>query len=157
LDSEFREAELEAGLISHLQKFLIELGVGFAFVGQQYNISVGQKDFYIDLLFYHLKLRSFFVIELKKGEFKPEYAGKLNFYLNVVDDYLRHENDNPSIGLILCQDKNEVVAEYALKGFDKSIGISEYELTQSLPEKLKSSLPTIEEIESEFGGENIRD
>ncbi len=101
LDTEFREAELEARLISHLQKFLIELGVGFAFVGQQYHISVSENDFYIDLLFYHLKLRCFVVIELKKGKFKPEYAGKLNFYLNVVDNCLTHANDNPSIGLIL--------------------------------------------------------
>lgn len=151
LDSEFKERELETGLINHLQDFLIELGVGFAFVGRQYHVDIGENDFYIDVLFYHLKLRCYVVIELKRGPFKPEYAGKLNFYLNVVDDKLRHPDDNPTIGLILCQDKNEFVAEYALRGIKKAIGISEYELTQSLPDELKSSLPTIEDLEKEFG------
>lgn len=153
LDADFKERELETGLINHLQNFLIELGIGFAFVGRQYHLDIGDKDFYIDLLFYHLKLRCFVVIELKKGAFEPGYAGKLNFYLNVVDDKLRHPDDNPTIGLILCQDKNEVVAEYALRGINKAIGVSEYELTQSLPEDLKSSLPTIEDIEKEFSGD----
>ena len=108
-------------------------------------------EFYIDLLFYHLKLRCFVVIDLKKGEFKPEYAGKMNFYLSVVDDQLRHEADAPSIGLILCQDRNHIVAEYALRGVDKPIGISEYELTRALPVNLRSALPTVEEIEAELG------
>ncbi|MDQ1354368.1 MAG: hypothetical protein QG657_4677 [Acidobacteriota bacterium] len=150
--TEFQERELECELIKHLQEFLIELGVGFAFVGRQYHIVVGKSDFYIDLLFYHLKLRCYVVIELKKGAFKPEYAGKLNFYLNVADEKLRQKDDQPSIGLILCQDKNKVVAEYALKNINKAIGVSEYQLTQSLPEELKSSLPTIDEIERELAG-----
>ena len=151
LDTDFRERELEVELVKHLEKFLIELGVGFAFVGRQYHIQVGDSDFYIDLLFYHVKLRCYVVIELKKGSFKPEYAGKLNLYLNAADDQLRHNDDKPTIGLILCQDKNKIVAEYALRGLDKAIGVSEYQLTQTLPDELKSSLPTIEEIEREFG------
>jgi hypothetical protein len=129
---------------------LLELGVGFAFVGQQYHLSVGEDDFYLDLLFYHLNLRCFVIIDLKVGPFTPDHAGKMNFYLNVVDDTLRHETDNPSIGLILCQDKKTVLAEYALCGGDKPIGVSEYELTRALPSSLKSVLPTIEEIEAEL-------
>src|SRR5581483_4132837 len=129
------------------ERFLLELGQGFAFVGRQYHLQVGGSEFYIDLLFYHLKLRCFIVIDLKKGEFKPEYAGKMNFYLSVVDDKLRHASDQPSLGLILCQDRNHIVAEYALRGADKPIGISEYELTRALPPSLKSALPTVEEIE----------
>lgn len=144
------EKELERGLTEHLQKFLIELGAGFAFVGRQYHIEVGKDDFYIDLLFYHLKLRCYVVIELKKGKFQPAYAGQLNFYLNAVDDKLRHPDDQPSIGLVLCQDRNRIVAEYALKGIEKAIGVSEYQLTRALPENLKSSLPTIEELEAEL-------
>jgi len=150
LDTEFREKELENALLLQLEKFLLELGSGFAFVGRQYHLDIGDDDFYIDLLFYHLKLRSYMVIELKRGKFLPEYAGKMNFYLNAVDALLRHSNDNPTIGLILCQDKNRVVAEYALRGMNKPIGISEYELTRTLPESLKSALPTIEEIEAEL-------
>jgi len=150
LDKPFRERELELGLIQHLEKFLLELGQGFAFVGRQYHIDVDEEDFYIDLLFFHLRLRCHVVIDLKIGPFRPEYAGKMNFYLNVVDDHLKHETDNPSIGLILCQDKKKVVAEYALRGLSKPIGVSEYELTRALPEELKSSLPTIEEIEAEL-------
>ena len=150
LDKPFRERELETGLIAHLERFMLELGIGFAFVGRQYLLSVGGNDFYLDLLFYHLKLRCFMVIDLKVGPFKPDYAGKMNFYLNVVDDVLRHEHDNPSIGLILCQDKKKILAEYALRGVDKPIGVSEYVLTRALPEELKSALPTIEEIEAEL-------
>lgn len=150
LDTEFRERELEAGLLRHLEKFLLELGAGFAFVGRQFHLDIGEDDFYIDLLFYHLKLRCYVVIELKRGKFLPEYAGKMNFYLNAVDDLLRHSDDQPSIGLILCQDKNRVLAEYALRGMKKPIGVSEYELTRALPEGLKSALPTIEEIEAEL-------
>lgn len=150
IDEPFRERELETGLIRHLEKFLLELGQGFAFVGRQYHIDIGEDDFYIDLLFYHLKLRCYLVIELKRGKFLPEYAGKVNFYCNVVDDRLKHESDNQTIGLILCQDKNKVLAEYALRGMSKPIGISEYELTRALPDNLKSALPSIEEIESEF-------
>jgi len=151
IDNKFRERELESELLKHIQEFLIELGVGFAFVGRQYHIEVGNTDFYIDLLFYHLKLRCYVVIELKKGPFKPEHAGKLNFYLNVTDKKLRQKDDQPSIGLIFCQDKNMVVAEYALQNLDKAIGVSEYQLTQILPEELKSSLPTVDEIERELG------
>lgn len=150
LDKPFRERELEAGLIAHLERFMLELGIGFAFVGRQYPLSVGKDDFYLDLLFYHLKLRCFVVIDLKIGAFKPDYAGKMNFYLNVVDDLLRHEHDKPSIGLILCQDKKKILAEYALRGVMKPIGVSEYELTRALPETLQSALPTIEEIEAEL-------
>ncbi len=153
LDQPFRERELETGLVRHLQKFLVELGQGFAFVGRQYHLDVGDDDFYLDLLFYHLKLRCFFVIDLKRGSFKPEYAGKMNFYLGVVDDRLRHETDRPTIGLILCQEKNRVVAEYALRDMQKPIGISEYQLTRALPSELQSALPTIEEIELELSGE----
>lgn len=152
LADSFRERELETALVRHLQDFLVELGMGFAFVGRQYRVEVGDEDFYIDLLFYHLKLRCYVVIELKRGSFRPEYAGKLNFYLNVVDDKLRHEHDQKSIGLILCQDRNKVVAEYALSGIDKAIGVSEYELTRTLPQEIKGSLPEIEEIEAELGG-----
>lgn len=119
---------------------------------RQYPITVGDEDFYIDLLFYHLRLRCFVAIDLKKGAFKAEHAGKMNFYLNVVDDKLRHETDAPTIGLILCQDRNRVIAEYALQGMNKPIGISEYELTRTLPRELQSNLPTIEAIEAELAG-----
>lgn len=150
LDTEFREKELEAGLLRHLERFLLELGSGFAFVGRQYHLDIGDDDFYIDLLFFHLKLRCYVVIELKRGKFLPEYAGKMNFYLNAVDDLLCHPDDKPSIGLILCQEKNRIVAEYALREMNKPIGVSEYQLSRALPEELKSSLPTIEEIEAEL-------
>jgi len=143
----FQERELETALVAHLEKFLLELGQGFAFVGRQYHLDLGGQDFYIDLLFYHLKLRCFVVIDLKRGDFKPEYAGKMNFYCNVVDDQLRHCGDAPTIGLILCQKANRVLAEYALRGMDKPIGISAFELTRALPSDLQSSLPSIEAIE----------
>lgn len=150
LEEPFHERELETGLLVHVEKFLLELGQGFAFVSRQYHLGVGQEDFYIDLLFYHLRLRCFVVIDLKKGPFKAEYAGKMNFYCNVVDERLRHPTDQPTVGLILCQDKNRLVAEYALKGVNKAIGVSEYRLTRALPKELKSSLPSIEEIEAEL-------
>lgn len=156
LEEPFHERELETELIRHLEKFLLELGQGFAFVGRQYRVEVGEEDYYIDLLFYHLKLRCYVVIELKKGSFKAEYAGKMNFYCNVVDDRLRHADDKPTIGLILCQDRKTVLAEYALRGIDKPIGISEYELTRALPESLKSALPSIEDIERELSAESER-
>lgn len=139
------------GLLKHLEEFLLELGQGFAFVGRQYYLEIDDNEFYLDLLFYHLKLRCFIVIELKKGKFKPEYAGKMNFYLNVVDDQMKAKTDSPSIGLILCQDRNQIVAEYALRGVARPIGVSKYEITRALPKKLKSALPTVEEIESELG------
>ena len=150
LEEPFHERELETGLVQHLEKFLLELGQGFAFVGRQHRIAVGKSEFYIDLLFYHLKLRSYLVIELKRGDFKPEYAGKLNFYCNVVDDLLRHPQDAPTIGLILCQGKDNVLAEYALRGIDKPIGIASNELTRALPKTLQSALPSIESIEAEL-------
>ena len=146
----FRERELELALLDQVQKFLLELGQGFAFVGRQYHLEVSEDDFYLDLLFYHLRLRSFVVVDLKRGPFKAEYAGKMNFYCNVVDDRLRHADDQPTIGLILCQNKNRIVAEYALKGVKKAIGVSEYELTRALPKKFRSSLPSVEEMEMEL-------
>jgi predicted nuclease of restriction endonuclease-like (RecB) superfamily len=152
-----RERDLELGLMEHLSKFLVELGTGFAFVGRQVHLQVGDDDFYIDLLFYHLRLRCFVVIDLKRGAFKPEYASKMNFYLNVVDDVKRHPDDHPSIGLILCQEKKRLVAEYSLRGMNKAIGVSEYQLTRSLPKSLKGSLPTIEEIEKELALELKRE
>jgi predicted nuclease of restriction endonuclease-like (RecB) superfamily len=150
LEKPFHERELETSLLRHLQDFLVELGTGFAFVGRQVHMEVGDDDFYIDLLFYHLHLRCFIVIDLKVGKFKAEYAGKMNFYLNAVDDRMKHESDQPSIGLILCEDKNKIVAEYALRGMEKSIGVSAYELTRALPKKLQSSLPSIEQLEAEL-------
>lgn len=150
LEEPFHEREVETGLVAHVEKFLLELGAGFAFIGRQYHLTVSEQDFYIDLLFYHTKLRCYVVIELKKGKFKPEYAGKVNFYCSVVDDVLRHEHDNPTIGLILCQSNDRVMAEYTLRDINKPIGVSEYELTRALPEEMKSSLPTVEEIEERF-------
>jgi predicted nuclease of restriction endonuclease-like (RecB) superfamily len=151
LTDPFHERELETELIRHLEKFLLELGQGFAFVGRQYRIEIGNEEFYIDLLFYHLILRAFIVIDLKKGKFKPEYAGKLNFYCNVVNDRLKHPTDQPTIGLILCQTKDRLLAEYSFSGIDKPIGISTYELTRALPQELQSALPTVEQIEAELG------
>jgi predicted nuclease of restriction endonuclease-like (RecB) superfamily len=150
LGQEAHERDLERGLIEHIREFLLELGVGFAFVGSQYHIEVGGQDFYLDLLFYHLNLRAYVVIELKVTEFKPEYAGKMNFYLSAVDDLLRHEQDQPSIGIILCKTKNKVIAEYALRDTQKPIGVSSFQLTESLPENLQGSLPTIKELEAEL-------
>jgi len=150
LTEPFRERELETELVRHLEIFLLELGQGFAFVGRQYKLDVGDEEFYIDLLFYHLRLRAFVVIELKKGKFKPEYAGKLNFYCNVVNDRLKQPTDQPTIGLILCQERSHLLAEYSFAGIDKPIGISTYELTRALPKEMRSALPTVEEIEAEL-------
>lgn len=144
------EREVEKGLLAHIEKFLLELGEGFAFLGRQYHLEVGDQDFYIDLLFYHIKLRSYVVIELKSGKFKPEYAGKMNFYLSAVDDLLRGPSDNPSIGLILCRSKVGVIAEYALRDITKPIGLAEYRLQDALPKDLQTLLPTIEELEAEL-------
>ena len=146
----FRERELENNLIKHMEKFLIELGSGFAFVGRQYKLEIGDDEFYIDLLFYHLKLRCFIVVELKKGKFKPEYSGQVNFYCSAIDGILAQKDDKPTIGLILYKKKNEIVAEYSLKNMTQPIGISEYQLTEVLPKEFESSLPTIEEIEQEL-------
>ncbi|MBX9890460.1 MAG: DUF1016 domain-containing protein [Amoebophilaceae bacterium] len=144
------EREVEKGLVAHIEKFLLELGDGFAFLGRLYHLQVEEQDFYIDLLFYHIKLRSFVVIDLKSGKFKPKYAGKMNFYLSAVDDLLRHPGDNPSIGLILCRSKVGVLAEYALRDMTKPIGLAAYRLEDALPENLKTALPTIEELEDEL-------
>ena len=148
-----REAELEAGLTKHLQEFLLELGAGFSFVGRQVHLELGDRDFYIDLLFYHLKLRCFVAVELKVGEFEPGHVGQLNMYLNVIDDVLRHPDDRPTIGLLLVKRKNKLMAEYALRGYAKPIGIAQWEtrITRALPKALKTSLPAIEEIEAELG------
>jgi predicted nuclease of restriction endonuclease-like (RecB) superfamily len=146
------ERELESGLLDRIQKFLLELGAGFSFVGRQVHLEVGNQDFYLDLLFYHYKLRSFIVVELKATDFNPEFAGKMNFYLSAVDDLMKHPDDKPSIGLLLCKGKNKVVAEYALRDINKPIGISQYEtaIIESLPNELKGALPSIEEIENEL-------
>ncbi len=148
----YREAELEKGLLDHIQKFLIELGQGFAFIGSQYPLEVGGKDDYLDLLFYHIALRCFVVIELKNTDFKPEYAGKMNFYLSAVDDRLKHPSDNPSIGMILCKSKNNFTVEYALRDIHKPMGVAGYEtkIMESLPQDLKGSLPTLAEFEAEL-------
>ena len=152
LDAEAEEKALESGLLAHIQKFLVELGAGFAFVGRQVRLEVGGEDFYIDLLFYHLKLRCYVVIDLKATAFKPEHAGKMNFYLSAVDDLLRHPDDKPSIGIILCKAKNKVVAEYALRDISKPVGISSYvtKLVESLPAEFQGSLPSPEEWAQEF-------
>ena len=150
ISDDAHEREIEKGLIAHMQKFLLELGEGFAFVGNQYHLEVGGQDFFIDMLFYNLKLRCYFVIELKNTAFKPEYSGKLNFYLSVIDDKLKHKDDNPSIGLILCRSKNKVVAEYSLRGMEKPIGLSEYKLPKKIADKLTAALPSIEELEKEL-------
>ena len=151
LGKESYEREIEKELVKHIEKFLLELGSGFAFVGKQYQITIADESYFIDLLFYHLKLRCYVVIELKSGKFKPEYTGKLNFYLSAVDDLLRHKGDNPSIGILLCKDKGEKVkAEYALRDINKPIGLTEYNIVDHLPQEIKTSLPTIEELESEL-------
>jgi len=144
-----REAEVEQALVDHVQRFLLELGAGFAFVGRQIHLEVGGEDFYIDLLFYHLRLRCFVVIELKAVPFKPEFLGKLNMYLSAADDLLRHPDDKPTIGLLLVKQKNRVLVEYALRDLRKPVGVADWEtrLTRTLPKDLAASLPTIEEIE----------
>lgn len=141
------ERDIEKALVQDVTKLLLELGTGFAFLGNQYRLNVGGDDFYIDLLFYNLNLRSYVVIELKTGEFKPEYAGQLNFYLSAVDGLLKKEQDNPTIGLLLCKSKNNLVAEYSLKDMTKPIGVSEYRVTSSLPAELKAQLPSVEDLQ----------
>ena len=150
-----REAEVEQALVDHIQKFLLELGAGFAFVGRQVRLEVGGDDYPLDLLFYHLKLRRYVVVELKARAFIPGDVGQLNLYLSAVDDLLRHPDDQPTIGLLLCRKKNKLVAEYALRGLDQSIAVAAWQtqLTESLPTELRSSLPTIEEIEAELAND----
>jgi predicted nuclease of restriction endonuclease-like (RecB) superfamily len=150
LTKDAHEREVETGLVEHIQKFLLELGTGFAFVGRQYPLEIAGEEYRLDLLFYHLKLRCFVVIDLKGGAFMPEYTGKMNFYLAAVDDMLKHSTDNPSIGLILCKTKKEIVVEYALRNTATPMGIAEFRYIEKLPEELKGSLPTIEEIEAEL-------
>lgn len=141
------ERDIERALVQDVTKLLLELGTGFAFLGNQYHINVGGDDFYIDLLFYNLNLRCYVVIELKTGDFKPEYAGQLNFYLSAVDGLLKTARDNPSIGLLLCKSKNDLVAEYSLKDMSKPMGVSEYQVTSSLPAELEKQLPSVEDIQ----------
>ncbi|WP_392711197.1 YhcG family protein [Rhizobium ruizarguesonis] len=150
LGPEMLERDLERGLVEHLRSLILELGKGFAFVGSQYHLEVGGQDYYIDLLFYHLRLRCFVVIELKIEDFKPEFAGKMNFYLSAVDDQLRHPDDKPTIGIILCKGRNQVVVEYALRDSSKPIGVAQYQLSHALPPQLEEDLPTIEDFAREF-------
>lgn len=152
LGPDIKERDLEFSLVDHIRDFLLELGAGFSFVGTQVPLEIGDQDFFLDMLFYHLKLRCYVVIELKAGSFKPEYAGKLNFYLSAVDDLFRHESDQPTIGILLCKSKNDIVVEYALRDMKKPIGVSGWEtkLAESLPSELKGSLPSIEELEAEL-------
>jgi len=153
LNEEAQEREIENALVKHVTEFLLELGAGFAFVGQQVLLDVGGDEFFIDLLFYHLKLRCYVVIELKAGKFKPEHLGQLGFYLTTVDRQIKHEHDNPTIGLLLCKRKNKIVAEYALGDNAQPMGIAEYKLIESLPSEFQTSLPSIEQIERELAGD----
>lgn len=146
LSENVAERELEQALVKHIRDFLIELGVGFSFVGSQYRLEVDGDDYYLDLLFYHLKLRCFVVIDLKMGDFQPEFTGKMNFYVSAVDDQLRHESDNPTIGLILCKTKSKTKAEYSLRNLSTPIAVS----THQMPKALKESLPSIEQLETEL-------
>jgi predicted nuclease of restriction endonuclease-like (RecB) superfamily len=156
LSQEVQERDLEKALLTHLRDFLLELGVGFAFVGSQYHLEVGEEDFYIDLLFYHLQLRCFVVIDLKMKDFQPEFSGKMSFYVSVVDDLLKHPQDNPTIGMILCKGKNKVIAEYSLRDINKSIGVSSYQFGGVLPESLQQVLPSVEELETELASVSIQ-
>ncbi len=153
LENKVQELDIERQLTEHITKFLLELGKGFAFIGRQYPLQVGDKDYRLDLLFYHIRLRCFVVIDLKVVEFEPEFAGKMNFYLSAVDNQIKTTEDQPSIGIILCKNKNKLEVEYALQGMSKPIGVSEFTVTQALPAELKSTLPTVEEFESELNKE----
>ena len=152
LTDEAQERAVEAALVKHVTEFLLELGAGFAFVGRQVLLDVAGEEFFIDLLFYHLKLRCYVVIELKAGKFKPEHLGQLSFYLTAVDEQVKHPQDGPTIGLLLCKSKNKVVAEYALRNLNKPLGVADYQLVESLPPELQTSLPSIEQIERELAG-----
>ena len=144
------ERNVEEQLVTHVTKYLLEMGTGFAFVARQKHFQIGDKDFYADLILYNIQLHAYVVVELKATPFKPEYAGKLNFYINVVNDRLRGEFDNKTIGLLLCCGKDEIMAQYALEGYNQPIGVSDYQLSKAVPEGLKSTLPTIEEVEQEL-------
>lgn len=150
LGEEAHERDIERGLVRHVTRFLLELGAGFAFVSRQHRLQVGGDEFFLDLLFYHTRLKCYVVIELKAAEFSPAHAGQLNFYLNVVDAQIKAPDDRPTIGLLLCRRQNRLVAEYALHGIDKPIGVAEYQLTRALPEPLETSLPSIEALEAEL-------
>ncbi|MBK7637426.1 MAG: DUF1016 family protein [Saprospiraceae bacterium] len=154
MEPKAQELDIERQLTAHITKFLLELGKGFAFIGRQYPLEVEDKDYRLDLLFYHIRLRCFVVIDLKVVEFEPEFAGKMNFYLSVVDHQLKTAEDQPTIGIILCKNKNKLEVEYALQGMNKPIGVSEFTVTQSLPAELKSTLPTVEEFEDELMNDN---
>lgn len=145
------ERAIESAIVEHITRFLLELGAGFAYVGRQVHIEVGGDDFFLDLLFYHLKLHCYVVVELKAGPFKPEHTGQLGFYLSAVDSQMKAEHDNPTIGLLLCKSQNRVVAEYALRDSNKPIGVAEYQLVAALPKEQQTSLPSIEQIERELG------
>jgi predicted nuclease of restriction endonuclease-like (RecB) superfamily len=150
LTEDAQERDIEQALTSHITRFLLELGAGFAFVGRQYRLDVGGDEFFIDLLFYHLKLRCYVVVELKTTSFRPEYAGQLNFYLSVIDAQVKAPDDQPTIGLLLCKEKNRLVAEYALRGVAKPMGVAEYQLLRQVPESLETTLPSIDLIEAEL-------
>ncbi len=151
LAKDYDEKELELGLVEHITQFLLELGAGFAYIGRQVPLQVGEREFFIDLLFYHTRLHCYVVVELKNVDFEPEHIGKLNFYIKAVDAQLRSKSDEPTIGLLLCKSHDKFVVEYSLSDVHKPIGVSEYQITQSLPEEFKSSLPSVEEIEAELG------
>jgi predicted nuclease of restriction endonuclease-like (RecB) superfamily len=150
LENDALEKAIEDELTKNITKFLLELGKGFAFLGRQYKIEIGENDYFLDMLFYHVELRCYIVIELKAGKFKPEYAGKLNYYLSAVDAQLRKTGDNPAIGILLCKKKNKIDVEYALQDIHKPMGVSEYRLTDAIPENIKTQLPSVEEIEQEL-------
>ncbi|HTI89888.1 MAG TPA: DUF1016 domain-containing protein [Puia sp.] len=151
LGKEARERDLETALTNHIQKFILELGQGFAYMGRQFPLKVGGDDFYLDLLFYHTRLRCYVIVELKADEFRPEYAGKLNFYLNAVNAQLRHPQDQRSIGILLCRTPNKVVVEYSLQNISSPLGVAEYQIMNAVPDNLKGELPSIEELEQELG------
>jgi len=153
MTKDYDERDLENALVAHVRQFLLELGAGFAYMGKQIALQVGEREFFIDLLFYHTKLHCYVVVELKAVDFDPEHAGKLNFYLKAIDSQLRTDRDQPTIGILICKKKDKIVAEYALSDINKPIGVSEYRLTESIPDTFKGSLPTIEQIEAELGGE----
>ncbi len=150
LESKVQELEIEKKLTEHITDFLLELGKGFAFIGRQYKLNIGKKEYFLDLLFYHIRLRCFVVIELKAVEFEPEFAGKLNFYLSAVDDLLKTADDQPTIGILLCKSRDKIEVEYALRDINKPIGVSEFTFTEILPEKLRKEIPTVEEFEAEL-------
>jgi predicted nuclease of restriction endonuclease-like (RecB) superfamily len=150
LTEDAQERDIEQALTRHITRFLLELGAGFAFVGRQYRLEVGGDEFFVDLLFYHLKLRCYIVVELKTTPFRPEYAGQLNFYLSAIDAQVKAPEDQPTIGLLLCKEKNRLVAEYALRGVAKPMGVAEYQLLREVPPSLETTLPSIREIEAEL-------